>query len=957
MKRNDKIITMLAITMIISASVGIYLLNPLQRKEPNTSSIEDFFSFTGIYSALPNAISVTNENALAALIATPLAINYDEKGNQNVRPLYIKDMGTASKAILRAEEEIGISADLILDNDKSNKDLSIEIAETYWKSSDAAIIIKNDQSGYNIGVIVAPIASYLGIPILVTDKIDQEIENCLTKLKIKKTIICGNLENRENSLTLKNADEVVNATIKLVENKFEKVDYVTITNPIDTRTPEVLDTEIVEIGPVKLSTISTFQLGKLLTTMLSKQTSSSRGSDGVNIKSPQFEIGSFTIPADYKYALIKFEGINLNPEHVDLIGDHVEFKVPGLKMGSTQSTPSEHGLDGTTTMDRYYSEHVLYNKGGTEYPISASPYWAAKKEGEVKVRIVIEKLSDPLYPMMKGLSSIAPYLTAYRKGIVVGKPEYAFVVDDEVRSEEGEPCPGMYMSRYNPALQAPTNNHIYENIHKPLNALLAKIANINIDELEDLRDHYAENPMYIALVGGVTVLPQFVYDSAVLKKQGTASDVIYGNIDPIEGWENCQDDVYTRYPYQENIVGRITGWDAQDVSALVARTVFYDKLLQNLETWKNTATILTGMGTDFAKPKGLMKILNWVGGSEHVVEGYEEPLRWPTGCSEISGDALQKQNLEPMEFDVIRLKKFQSSLKGLSNEAIKILKKTSIQTLLTLSMAQLKLLFGEDKVKGGEAHINSNFIFLHGHGAPDLVNLGNEGVAGLGMGYIILPWLLQVASHILKYGPGSSINTGVYNVRGVENLNLGPSFVWFETCFAAWIDGRHPQTCLSQAYLHAGANALVISTTPSSVPGGYLEPYRPYSTILGTIPGYIKAKMNEKNGIYPEHHFGEKLYADMLHDLEGNDSTIGLALRNSRNKYLPEDADYTMYWTPPLPDSSERKTLLGRIMDKIEERISGYEKLSFMENKYVNYQEFLLYGDPAFNPYEPCNHG
>ena len=80
--------------------------------------------------------------------------------------------------------------------------------------------------------------------------------------------------------------------------------------------------------------------------------------------------------------------------------------------------------------------------------------------------------------------------------------------------------------------------------------------------------------------------------------------------------------------------------------------------------------------------------------------------------------------------------------------------------------------------------------------------------------------------------------------------------------------------------------------------------------------------------------------------MQEHDSTIGSALRESRNKYLEEDADWDMYWTPPLKK-------LGDALFKKRD----VEKDNFIEHKYVNYQEFLLYGDPAFNPYEPANLG
>ncbi|MDH7517067.1 MAG: hypothetical protein QHH19_01800 [Candidatus Thermoplasmatota archaeon] len=70
-------------------------------------------------------------------------------------------------------------------------------------------------------------------------------------------------------------------------------------------------------------------------------------------------------------------------------------------------------------------------------------------------------------------------------------------------------------------------------------------------------------------------------------------------------------------------------------------------------------------------------------------------------------------------------------------------------------------------------------------------------------------------------------------------------------------------------------------------------------------------------------------------------ASVGMALRNAKNKYLPEDANWTMYWNPPLGPFG----LLG----------GKSVKTPAIDAKYTCYQEYCLYGDPAFNPYEPCN--
>jgi len=958
-KVKDKIITIAAVLILFFASVGIFLWNPFET-ENKITGIEDFYNTKATFRTLPNAITVSDEEPFLGLIATPIAVHYDNQGKQEIIPLYMKNKDNPSSAVIKAEQNIGKKANFNIDNTFSPKVVSLSVAEKFWEKSRAVLIIKSDQNGYNLGVLATPIASYLGIPVIVTDKIDAQVKNVLSGLGVKKSIICGDLPDYKKTLHFKNADEIVNSTIKLVETKFEKVDYITITNPIDSRTPEILETVKFTINPIELSTVSTFLPGKYLKDWILKGSNTASAGGGTTLTIPKVKIGTFTIPNDYKYALVRFTGINHNPENVDLFGDAIDFHIESIPGSSTASSPSIHDSYGKTITDCYYTENVLYDMGGEELEVSVTPKWVILPKGKISATIVVEKLKDPLFPMMKGLSSIAPYLAAYHKGIIFGKPEFAFTADDDVFNEKGETCPGVYASRYNEELRWAIDNHIFNNIHKPLNKLLAKLADIDIENLEELTMFYQSNPVYIALVGGPTVLPQYVYD-AVVGYQGTESDIIYGDIDHEPGWSNLQNDTFTEYPFQENLVGRITGWDIQDASALIARTVFYNDIIKKLGDWKNTATLQAGFGVDFVKPKILYKLYEFLQGGDtaHVSSGYSEPLKWPTGATELFVEGLQKESVEPLGFDVNKQLRYEASREGLTETAINKLKwETGLFSKILFNKRLFSKHFSEEVVNGGETQENSNFIFINGHGSPDALHVGNEGLYGLGWGYGIINSLLaavginkwQILPRLLKYGFSQSLSIGDYNVRSIENMDLGPSFIWFETCLAGRIAGRYPRNCFSQAYLHAGANAMVISTTPSNVAGGYLEPYTPGQSIIKDFFNYIRAKKDAKQGIYPEHHFGEKMYSDMLYELQEKDTSLGLALRNARNRYLPEDMEYEMYWTPPLYSSSSNFDLniLGR---------ETPEKDPYIKNKYVCYQEFQLYGDPAFNPYEPINQG
>src|SRR4030042_665184 len=103
----------------------------------------------------------------------------------------------------------------------------------------------------------------------------------------------------------------MNASIMVVTEKLkQEIDYITLTNPVDAWPPKVLDSKEFTFGPTKIQTGSMSQLVTTARGLLS-------GKGSVT--------WSFTIPEDYKYALIKFEGINHDAENCEEMGDKVTF--------------------------------------------------------------------------------------------------------------------------------------------------------------------------------------------------------------------------------------------------------------------------------------------------------------------------------------------------------------------------------------------------------------------------------------------------------------------------------------------------------------------------------------------------------------------------------------------------------------------------------------------------------
>jgi len=971
MKKNDRLIVLTGVIILILAAIGIYLWVP-EEAVAGAAKVNNFISVTGELKNIPDAVTVSDACPFYPLIATPLAINYCEDGEQTVKPLYVMNIENPSRAILRVQDQLngGKTCEIIGLNETA-KEASLRIASTYWENSDAALIIEYNEQGYNLGLLATPLASYTRIPVIVCEELDTDVTEVLSDLEVKKTMVCGeNIQGYGDVLKFDSFDEIVNATIEIIEKKLdERVEYITIANPVDAWPPEVIDSIEENFGPETVKTGASTEILKALTGGMSGR-----------------KLGEFTIPKNYTYALVKFTGINLDIDNVELLGDSANFRI-GIKDENEPSGLQKYEIYGGTTHsggvpirdangniieDRTYTEVVLYDRGGATYEVIGGGSWLASDTGDIKAKVVIERLSDPVYSLMKNISSIAPYLTAYHKGVIFGKPEFAFTADDDVLYK-GWPSPGYWLPRRNVDIAGASNEHIFE-IHHQINELLAKLADIELEkefDLKELRDYYKENPVYIALCGGTIGIPQFIYDNGIEPTDeshagyfgaGLPSDFIYGNIDPVLDWHGNVMDKYSeeregeRYPYQENIVGRITGWDVQDANALILRSIFYDEITEDMDEWKNTAIVQMGGGNDFQKPPVKYKLFGEILG----LTKRGEPLKMWTGASILTGLTLQK-NIQELGFETEIYRENEAILKGFSNEAITKIKKANLLNRLLLSKRQLKNTVGEDVCKGKEQQEGASLIMANAHGNQHLMIMGDVGIYKLGLGLpngLLSTFFGRFLAPIMGLGPGVSYNDyGAYDTRNVENLNLGPSVIWMESCIVGEIDGVYPQQGLSQAYVHAGCGTVIASTTCSNIAGGYVEPKtRQYDIPGTTLLRYLKAKRDlEKRGIYPDQHFGFKFFSNILESLKKEEGTsIGYAFREARNNYFDEnEINWKVWWSPPLVYTGDIKEDREIYQQKMSEQETGY--LPRMDNKFLSFYEYTMYGDPALVPYIPIH--
>ncbi|PKK81100.1 MAG: hypothetical protein CVT47_04185, partial [Thermoplasmata archaeon HGW-Thermoplasmata-2] len=127
-------------------------------------------------------------------------------------------------------------------------EVALKVAETYWSSAEAVILVEKDEKGYAEAVNAVAIASYLNVPVVPVGDVDTAIAERLSKLGVKYTITCGEVQvSAENAKKLgkmvrfPDVSGIANGVLSLAPKAEGDVPYVVLANPLDTYVPAVLD--------------------------------------------------------------------------------------------------------------------------------------------------------------------------------------------------------------------------------------------------------------------------------------------------------------------------------------------------------------------------------------------------------------------------------------------------------------------------------------------------------------------------------------------------------------------------------------------------------------------------------------------------------------------------------------------------------------------------------------------
>ncbi|MCK5558986.1 MAG: hypothetical protein KAJ51_00270, partial [Thermoplasmata archaeon] len=700
----------------------------------------------------------------------------------------------------------------------SLKQTSIGVATAYWERSDGVMLIKDDFVGYEFAVCAGPLASYVNIPIIVTNAIDSDVKSVLSNLGVKYSIVCGDLEGYGKIMRFASDSDIVtiqDLTIDFVRHADglnSDVTYITIANPLDITEPKVQDSTEVHFDGEIYHHAST--------------------SPGVWPGTEEVSAGvdfEFEIPEGYNYALMHFT-LKFQPhEEADLTGERMYAWVFDLESESGAEeqeaffgTPAGR-IEGDYRIVDYdlllfndSGKHKIHVEGretfdGVPIPVvNQDPVFF-----DLDVRI--EKLDNPILPLMKDLSCLAPYATAYHQGVVMASPDYALQYAGYTGCVDcGEPTVDKK------AIETANNQSII--VHKDLVKLLGRLAGHSRCEvlgdtelINDLASSYYDNPVHIAIIADTNMVPHYYYPGGDgTEGWGEPGDTFYAdiNVDYTDAFKDLgEGKINPSYPDLELPIGRFTGYDTQDVSALIARTFFYYDILDTYRGYDQ--------GDVHSKWKD----------NAYAFLGSQIPV-------ELMYGALFDQIVESMSEGGFVVKETDQARSHRENS---------------------------DKYQTG-----SNYII--------------GGVHGFYYWY--------VPASRTKYAGGSA-----YDVAHTRELNFGPSTMFLVSCVTGRIDGLKPENCLALAYMHGGMNAYLGATR---------------STYGGVDQADMDMRLEPTGAVMLSKLFTEEVMS--------NDD-VGIALRDAKNLYLPQDAGN--------PDN------LG---------IPG-----------IIYGHYIIHGDPAFNPYEPNN--
>ena len=529
---------------------------------------------------IEDVIIIPDSNPFFGIIGSYIACWYDTDNNlTGLLPLLVQHNG-----------KLNVHQELFLDQYLKNKDKKLLVlgkqvdskydtteilgspptvainaaTQVFTHASTVMIIPYDTEDAYQLSLIASPLASYLNIPILIYDDNQIELINICNILNTSNAFVIGDIQLTLPNITITHLgteEEIQNVVTTTIKNQFNDINYITLTNPSDTIPSYIIDSDettfIDHIKNIKL-------------TILGKE---------INLKGTGIKQYDINIPNGINRVKIHGNISRKNRPIFDKINpiDPIIYMYLYDPQGNTVAYSNSFAYD----IGETYLETLTCNASGN-YTLVVKLYNGIKggyfiQRGlslvntDFEISINISTLEKPHMPLIPKLSITAPYLTSAHGGILIADSDFEITSDDYTLVANGSGT-GPW---YNEKLHNFTNQKVNYTIEQLENTL-------SILSDHSMLDNYLNGPAWLAILGGTNMIPMHYYSPSQqgIPERGLPSDNPY-SLD----WNLS--------------VGRIIGWNVQDVSLLISRTLFYQDICGEPvrpRDWHNRFSFIFGEG-------------------------------------------------------------------------------------------------------------------------------------------------------------------------------------------------------------------------------------------------------------------------------------------------------------------------------------------------------------------------
>lgn len=565
-------ITLLIFFLIISTHLFIEPINGQHLPDINDLAQEHMSS--------EEIVIIPDTDPYFGIIGASIACTYDSAENNKLIPLLIQHNQTLTPAQTRFIESnvtsknpailvLGESLTLPPHSQKTEilglpPQVSIEIAKHRFNQTPTVLILPYGQTKYTLALIASPLANYLNMPILLFDNNSEPLQTICNDLNVTTAYIIGNIQPQLspyiNQIQLKTEQDVQQEILKTIKQKFDGINYITLTNPLDTKKPSILQTTK-KITNHSIKNVKLIGLGKTIILQ------------GEDIKQT-----SLMVPSGINHIQI-YGNITCSQSPMDPFDEIT----PILSMtlydpnGEIAAYAFSPGYDFRKT---FLETLTCYAPG--EYHLIFSVYHGIKGgfflqrgislvDCDIEITTIISTLENPHMPSIPHLSMLAPYLSTAHGGIIIANENFSLTSEGYESNATGLSAGPWYRETLHPFTNMKVNytvNYIKETLTL-------------LDE-QNLLDDYLNGPAWLAILADTTMIPMYYFKPSQpnIPEKGLPSDNPYSLNETLS-------------------TGRLISYNVQDASLLICKTLFYKQICGKPESstdWHHTFTFVFGEG-------------------------------------------------------------------------------------------------------------------------------------------------------------------------------------------------------------------------------------------------------------------------------------------------------------------------------------------------------------------------